>query len=129
MGTCQRQAVDIRVRLCVLSDVPILHPRSHDAKWERRLGNLDDGEHVWVGDGFASVDFTIEGLVQSTFSTPLINKIATYSFYFAQADWTLRSHYLNAYRLPMIISLPKIRESFGRVVRGFTTQLCIWEDP
>jgi len=45
-GTYKPQPVGTRVRLGVLGDVPIWHPRTHDAKRKQHFGNFDDGEHV-----------------------------------------------------------------------------------
>jgi len=48
MDAYQDQPIGTRVHLDVLADVPIWHPRTHDAKWKQSLRNLDDGEHVWM---------------------------------------------------------------------------------
>jgi len=46
MATYKRQTVGTRICLGVLSDVPIRHPRTHDANRKQFLRNLDDGEHI-----------------------------------------------------------------------------------
>ena len=46
MGTYERQTIDTRVRLGVLGNVPIWHPRAHDANWKPRLRNPDDRENI-----------------------------------------------------------------------------------
>ena len=49
MGTYERQTIRTRVHLGVLSNVPVWHPRGHDAKRKQLLRNPDDGEHVRMG--------------------------------------------------------------------------------
>jgi len=46
MGTYERQTIRARVHLGVPSNVPVWHPRTHDAKRKQLLRNPDDGEHV-----------------------------------------------------------------------------------
>jgi hypothetical protein len=62
MDTYQQQPVGIRVHLNVPGDVPIWHPWTHHAKQKRLLRNVDDGEHVWMGNKHAPIDITAEGL-------------------------------------------------------------------
>ena len=64
MGTYQHQPIGTQVRLGVLVDVPVWHPRSHDANREQCLRNVYDRENVWVGgNGVAPVDIATEALV------------------------------------------------------------------
>jgi len=63
MGAYKRQTVDIRVHSSVLSDVPIGHPRTHDAKRKQLVRNLDDGEHVRMRIGLALFDHATVYLV------------------------------------------------------------------
>ena len=51
-----------------------------------------------------------------------------YIFDFLQNGRTMRANCLYAHQLPMIVSLPNIRESSGHVVRGFITKFCARED-
>jgi hypothetical protein len=44
IGTYQHQPIGARIRLGILNNVPTRHPRTHDAKREQRLRNLDDRE-------------------------------------------------------------------------------------
>jgi hypothetical protein len=67
-------------------------------------------------------------LVRSALSTPLINEIATYVFDFPQVGRVPCPNYLEAYRLPTIISLPGIRESVGCVIRRISAQFRVRED-
>ena len=60
MGTYQHQSIGTRVHLCVLCDVPIRHPRTHDAERKQCLRNVDDREHVGMRNGLVP---TTEGLV------------------------------------------------------------------
>jgi hypothetical protein len=60
MGAYQHQSIGTRVRLGVLCDVPIWHPRTHDAERKPPLRNVDDREYVGMGNGLAH---TMEGLV------------------------------------------------------------------
>ena len=46
MGTHKHQKIGTRVHLGVLGNVPIWHPRTHDANRKRSLRNPDDGEHI-----------------------------------------------------------------------------------
>jgi len=47
MGTYERRAIRTRVHLSVLSNVPIGHPRAHDAKRNQlEVRSSDDREHV-----------------------------------------------------------------------------------
>ena len=71
-GTYQDQTISTRVRLYVLGDVTIWHPRSHDAKRKQWLRNLDDRENVWVRIGLALFDHTTIYLVRSELGTPPI---------------------------------------------------------
>ena len=48
MGAYQHQPVDIRVHLGVLNDVPVWHPRAHDAKQRQSHRNLDEWEQIRV---------------------------------------------------------------------------------
>ena len=84
MGTYQHQPVGTQVRLGVLVDVPIWHPRSHDANRKQCLGNVDDRENIRVGgNGVAPVDIATEALVWSTLSMPLIKEKSHVHFQFA----------------------------------------------
>ena len=77
MGAYQHQPIGTRVRLGVLCDVPIWHPRTNEVERKLRLRKrglpkhrkVDDREHVGMRNGLAS---TRETLVWSTLSTPLI---------------------------------------------------------
>ena len=62
MGTYQHQPVGIRVQLSVLGDVPIWHPWAHYAERKQCLRNINDGEHVRMGNMHVPIDFTVEGL-------------------------------------------------------------------
>jgi hypothetical protein len=57
-----------------------------------------------------------------------MRKEAVYPFDFLQADRVLRPNRLDTYRFSTVISLPKIRDSRGRVVRGFIRKFYAWED-
>ena len=46
MGAYQHQPVDIRVHLGVLGDVPVWHPRAHDAKQRQSHRNFDEGKQI-----------------------------------------------------------------------------------
>ena len=63
VGTYKRQTIGTRVHLGVLGNVPIRHPRTHDANGKQRLGNLDDREHVRVRIELALFDHTVVYLV------------------------------------------------------------------
>jgi hypothetical protein len=67
----------------------------------------------------APVDFTIKGLPRNTLSTTPIKEKSPYTFGFSQRDRILCSKRLDAYCLPMVISLPNVREPGENVVRGF----------
>ena len=60
IGRYQHQPIDARVRLGVLCDVSIWHPRTYDAKREECLRNANDREYVGVRNGLAP---TVEGLI------------------------------------------------------------------
>jgi len=72
VGPYQHQPIGARVHLGVLGDVPIWYPRSHDAKREKSLGNLDDGKHVRVRILLAPFDCATEYLVWGVLSRPLV---------------------------------------------------------
>ena len=63
MGTYKRQTIGTWVRLGVLGNVPIWHPRSHDANRKKRLRNLDDREQIRMGTELALFDHTAIYLV------------------------------------------------------------------
>jgi hypothetical protein len=63
MGTYKCQPIGTWIRLDVLDDVPVWHPRAHDTEWKQCLRNLDDGEYVWVEDGLGPINSTTKGLV------------------------------------------------------------------
>ena len=128
MDTYQQQPVGIRVHLSVLGDVPIWHPWIHHTKRKRLLRNVDDGEHVWMGNKHAPTDVTTEDLGWSVLSTPLMRGMVTYTFYFLHAARILCTNCFYAYRLPAIISLPDIHESTGCVVRAVITKFHVGED-
>ena len=71
MGTYKHQTISTQVRLGVLDNVPICHPRVHDAKWKPRLRNLDDMKHVWMRIELAPFEHTTVYLVRNELSTPL----------------------------------------------------------
>jgi hypothetical protein len=56
----QPQPIGTRVHLDVLCDVPIWHPRAHDAEREQCLCNTDDREYIRMGNGLVQ---TSEDLV------------------------------------------------------------------
>ena len=58
----------------------------------------------------------------------LANKIATYIFDFLQVGRIPCPNDLDAYRVSMMISLPGIRESVGRVIWGSSAQFHVRED-
>jgi hypothetical protein len=58
VGTYQLEPVGIRVHLGVLGNVPIRHPRSHDAERKLCLRNLDDREYVWMRNIRVPLSFT-----------------------------------------------------------------------
>jgi hypothetical protein len=60
MNAYQHQPISTRVHLGVLCDIPIWHPRTHDAERRQRLRNVDDMEYVGMGNGLA---LTMEDLV------------------------------------------------------------------
>ena len=68
----QHQAISPRVHLDVLGDVPLRHPRSHNAKWKQWFRKLDDRENVWVRIGLALFDHAAEYLARSELGTPPI---------------------------------------------------------
>ena len=70
MSTYKQQTIDTRVRLGVLSNVPIWHPRTHDANRKRRLRKPDDREHIWMRIELALFDYTTVDLVWSELSVP-----------------------------------------------------------
>jgi len=63
MGTYKDETIGTRVHLDVLSNVPIWHPRTHDAQWKKRLRNLDDREHIRMRIELALFDHTTVYLV------------------------------------------------------------------
>ena len=69
MSTYKNQTIGTRVRLGVLGNVPIWHPRTHDADRKQFLRNLDDPEHVRVRVELALFDYTAVYLVSSELST------------------------------------------------------------
>ena len=70
MSTYKQQTIDTRVRLSVLSNVPIWHPRTHDANRVLRLRDLDDRENIRMRIEFALFDYTTVDLVWSELSMP-----------------------------------------------------------
>jgi len=72
MGTYKYQTIGARVRLGILSNVPIWHPRDHDANRNQRLRTPDDGEHVWMRISLALFDHTTVYLVSNELSMPRI---------------------------------------------------------
>jgi len=70
MGTYERQTIRTPVRLGILSNVPVWHPRAHDAKRKQLLRNPDDGEHVWMRIELALFDHATVYLVLSELSSP-----------------------------------------------------------
>jgi hypothetical protein len=72
MGTHQHQPIGTRVQLGVLRDVPIWHPRAHNAERKQCLRNGDDGEYIGMGNGFV---LRTDNLVWSASSTPLVKII------------------------------------------------------
>ena len=73
----------------------------------------------------APANVTMEGLLRNTLSAILIKERAAYAFDFSQRDWILGPKRLDAYRLPMIISLPNVREPGENVVRRFIVQFYV----
>ena len=63
MSTYKHQAIDTRVRLGVLSNVPIWHPRTHDANRKLRLRNPDDRENIRMRIELARFDHATVYLV------------------------------------------------------------------
>ena len=49
--------------LDVLGDVPVHQPGTNDTKWERRLRNPKERQHVWVHDVLPPYYFTVEPLI------------------------------------------------------------------
>jgi len=115
MDEYQHQPIGALVPLDVLHDIAIWHPWAHDAEWKQFLRNLGDGEYVWMGKTLALLGF--KGLVQSALSLTLIKKGATHPFHFLQATCIPHPNHLDAYLVPMIISLPNIHWSEGIVFR------------
>ena len=76
----------------------------------------------------APVDFTMEDLLRNTLSTTLIKERAAYAFDFSQRDRVLCPKRLDAYRLPMIISPPNVREPGENVVQRFIVQFYVGKD-
>jgi hypothetical protein len=72
-----------------------------------------------MGKGSALINLTTEGLVKRAQHTSDKRKGPAYRFDFIQVDRILRPNCLDAYWLPMMVSLPNICESVGRIVRGF----------
>ena len=48
ISTYKHQTIGTRVCFGVLSDVPIWHPRAHDANRKQSLRNPNDREHIWM---------------------------------------------------------------------------------
>ena len=63
MGTYKDQAIGTRVRLGILNNIPIWHPRAHDANRKLRLRNPDDMEYVRMRIELALFDHTTVYLV------------------------------------------------------------------
>jgi len=72
MGTYKYQTIDTWVHLGVLSNVPIRHPRTHDAQRKELLRNPDDMKHIRMRIALAFFDHTVVYLVRSELSTPPI---------------------------------------------------------
>jgi len=123
-GAYKHQPIDVWVYLGVLDDIPIWHPRSHDANRKQylRLRNVKYGEHVRMGVTFTLLNHTKEPLGWVTSICLGWDIKAAYSFHFLQAGRFLSPDCLNAYRLPTIIPLPNVREPGGRVFKGFVAQ-------
>jgi hypothetical protein len=122
MGTHQHH------RVGMLVNIPIWHSWTHDVKWKRRLGCLNNGERGWIGNVRVPVDIMIEGL-GCALSTPLRDiQRAADLFDFPQEECIPRPNCLDAHWFPVVISLPDIRESKEHVVWEFITQLYVGED-
>jgi len=72
MGAYEHRTIGTWVHLGILSDVPIWHPRTHDANREQSLRNPDYRKHVRMRIEFALFNDTVVYLVWSELSMPLI---------------------------------------------------------
>jgi len=72
MGTYKCQTISTGVHLGVLGNVPIWHPRAHDANRKQHLRNLDDWKHVQMKIELALFNYTAVYLVSNALSTPPI---------------------------------------------------------
>jgi len=86
MNTYQCQPISTLVVVSVLSDIPIWQPWTHDAKWKRRLGNLNNGEYVRVRIDLSPFNRKVVYLVQSVLSTSLKNKGSHVHFLFSSGE-------------------------------------------
>jgi len=68
----KHQTIGTWVHLGILSDVPIRHPRTHDANRKRSLRHLNDREHIRMRIELAPFDHTAVCLVRSELSAPQI---------------------------------------------------------